>query len=661
MAGHLVPGRNSRSTQTPTGGALLTLDDLLPLIGGKTKRGGYNGMSAIVGRCPVCAAAGMDTAGNHLVAYADAEWIHFCRCVLGHDENEVLSALGCEQEDRRIVPKEEKVPGRPARPKDHGQSWTYVNAKGHPALLKTKLYQWKESRPQNGVPARAEGWYKEFRQKAPDDKPLSERGRKLLYNLPTVIEAVKSGATIYINEGEKACDCFKSLGAVSTCQPNGAGEGTNLEGKWTPFHTNLLKGAKKVVIVADRDKPNEKKVVVGEAYARYIAGQLSDVVDEIEIVQSKTTGDKDDAWDHFQAGFGLIDFVPRPDLLPPLDLDLYSFGEEFTPVTLEHIVHPYLPKGKCVLFDADGGVGKTTMALQWAAALSRGVHPLDANVPLDGGPVKTLYLHKGEDGSDELETVYRANGGVTGMLVFVNEKSSPGLKFDPEGLGKIKRAIRRENFGLVIVDALFYFLEGLVGSGYDALDVMPTIQRMNDVARETGATFWNVRHTTKGSIGTAASNLGMGSTAFRNSHRGQLVARLHPEKQGAVVVTDEKGSLLNPKGEFFMFRRVGHAVEYILDQPNPFDKTSADEQMLAKAAKLDQAKAFLRSKLTGEWVATADVISEGAGQGIARRTIERARSLLGVQCRTVTVGEKNVTYLHIPRPFQEEDPYAEPD
>ncbi len=604
----------------------------------------------------------MDTDGNHFVAYETPDgWVHFCRCVLGHKEKEIEAALGWGQEDRRIVPKEEKIPGRPPRPKDHGQTSTYLNPRGCPALIKTKLWEWKDARPAKGdLPARPEGWYKEFRQKSPDDKPLNERGRKLLYNMPAVLEAVKNGTTIYVNEGEKACDRFNSLGAVSTCQPNGAGEGTNLEGKWTTFHTGLLKGAKKVVIVADRDKPNEKKVVVGEAYARYIAGQIADVVDEVEIVQSKTKGDKDDAWDHFEAGFGLLDFVPRPDLLPPLDLELFTFGEDFTAVTLEHIVHPYLPKGKCVLFDADGGVGKTTMALQWAAALSRGVHPLDANEILECGPVKTLYLHKGEDGCDELETVYRANGGVPGMLVFVTEKSG-NLNFDPEGLGKIKRAIKREGFGLVIVDALFYFLEGLVGSGYDALDVMPTIQRMNDVARQTGATFWNVRHTTKGSIGTAASNLGMGSTAFRNSHRGQLVARKHPEKVGAVVVTDEKGSLLNPQGEFFMFRRVGHAVEYILDQPNPFDKTSVDDQMMAKAAKLEQAKVYLRERLSGEWVATADVMAGAEALGVGKRTVEKARSLLGVQHRTVVVGEKNVTFLHIPAPFKERDPYADPD
>lgn len=638
----------------------MTLADLSPLLDGKPKHGGYKGHPAVVGRCPECAAAGQDAGGDHLVAYESDGYLHFCRCVLGHGEEDILAALGWTQEDRRLIPREESVPGRPPRPSDHGKAWTYLDAKGRPALIKTKEWKWEDRRPPTTTrPERPEGWYKEFKQRSPDGKPLNERGRKLLYNLPGVIEAVKAGATIYVNEGEKACERFASLGAVATCQPNGAGEGESLEGKWTPYHTGLLKGARKVVIVADRDKPNAKKIVVGEAYARYVAGQIADVVDEVEIVQSKTLGDKDDAHDHFFAGFGLADFVPRPDLLPPLDLELFSFGNDFVAVELEYTVYPYLPKGKCVLFDADGGVGKTTMALQWAAALSRGVHPLDANEILEGGPVKTLYLHKGEDGCDELETVYRANGGVPGMLVFVSEKSGHGLKFDPEGLGKIKRAIKREGFGLVIVDALFYFLDGLVGTGYDAVDVMPVIQRMNDVASETGVTFWNVRHTTKGSIGTAASNLGMGSTAFRNSHRGQLVARKHPDVRGAVVVTDEKGSLLNPQGEFFMFRRVGHEVQYILDQPNPFEKESAADQLAARSAKLELAKTLLRERLTGEWVSTKDVLSAGQALGIGKRTIEKARSLLGVQHRTLAVGEKNVTYLHIPRPFIEKDPYED--
>jgi len=106
---------------------------------------------------------------------------------------------------------------------------------------------------------------KEFRQRKPDgaggyvyslgDTP------KVLYNLPSVIEAKKKGRSIWLVEGEKDADTLIALGDTATTMPGGAG-------KWLPIHTEALAGAK-VDIIADNDE-------VGRKHAVAVLKELSD-------------------------------------------------------------------------------------------------------------------------------------------------------------------------------------------------------------------------------------------------------------------------------------------------------------------------------------------------------------------------------------------------
>lgn len=113
---------------------------------------------------------------------------------------------------------------------------------------------------------------KGFSQRQPDGfggwvwnlKGIDERP---LYRLPHVLDAVTSGATIWIVEGEKDVEALEREGHVATCNPMGAG-------KWRPEHTRWLTGAAAVEIIADDDEP-------GRAHAQAVAAALSPVVDEV--------------------------------------------------------------------------------------------------------------------------------------------------------------------------------------------------------------------------------------------------------------------------------------------------------------------------------------------------------------------------------------------
>jgi len=565
-------------------------------------------MEGIVGCCPA-----HDDRSPSFYAWVSADgWLNL-RCAICSPAA-IMAALGVTDDDRRPA-------GYEKRPDQ--VEYVYRDTHGQPLLRKVRTMRdgRKDFHVQNW---RNGSW---VMGKGAASAPL--------YRLPEVLSAVQGGRTVYINEGEKACDALAAQGLAATCQPFGA-NGSN----WSQQHTQLLKNAH-AVIVADRDE-------VGEKYARHIAAQLQGVACSVRVVQSCTEAEKDDAFDHLAAGHGEDDWVDRHDLLPPRGLSTRRFHkEDFAPVELDFLIEPHLPRGKCVLLDADGGTGKTSLAIALAAALSNGYDPVN-EMHLERR-MRTLYLHKGEDQDDELATVFAANGGDFDCIDFYNGD----LCLDDAGIRQIEEEVRDGCFDLVVLDAFFYFLQGLMPDTNVALDAMRVMDRLNRMAGRTGCTVVNIRHTTKGTVGKRASDLGMGSVQFRNSHRGQLVARWHPTNRGLVVVTDEKGSLLVPRGPHFCYRRVDeNEVQFVLDVDNPFD-----EGISAPMTKLGAAKDMLRKLLTGQYVAVTRLTAWAAENDICPRTLKKARANLGV--KAIKDG-RGGWMAHLPAPEEPEDPFAIP-
>lgn len=255
-------------------------------------------------------------------------------------------------------------------------------------------------------------------------------------------------------------------------------------------------------------------------------------------------------------------------------LDTMSFGKEFKPVVPKHLIFPYFQVGKSHLWDADGGSHKTGALTAISAGLTRGKDVINQ---ADCDPVRVLYLHKGEDLSEEIETVFRANGGDSSMIKYV---LAPALVFDPSGIELLGNTLADFKAGLLVVDAFFYFLLGLMKGTNDNLPALAVMQPYNAMLAALGVCAEDLRHTTKGKLEKEASELGMGSQQFRNSHRGQLVARYDPKDESEnkrVIVTDEKGSLLNPRGKPFAFRRVGLEIQFIREEiENPFTSPEAE-------------------------------------------------------------------------------------
>lgn len=327
-------------------------------------------------------------------------------------------------------------------------------------------------------------------------------------------------------------------------------------------------------------------------------------------------------------------------------LSVTQFGDSFKEVKPEYLVSPYLRKGKGVLLDADGGTSKTTLAIALSAWLSRGMSMIG---DMDCGPVNTLYLHRFEDENDELHTVYLRNNGDPNRIFYI----TPEHQWVPtvEGCKQLEETIRDLDIKLVVLDPLFSFLSSLSMAKdlmKDQMAVYEALTPLMDVYSRTGAVGLHIRHTTKGNVDKAASELGMGSAGFRNRHRGQLVMRYHPDKEkyrGVVGLTDEKGSLLSPKGEPFFFRKTDNLeIQQILNiDEDPWEK----RPVATGGKKQEAANEWLMKTLTGSIRYVTELRRMAEDEGIAPGALYRAKTALGV-IETTTGGRKTWAY----------DPYA---
>jgi AAA domain len=198
---------------------------------------------------------------------------------------------------------------------------------------------------------------KDFRQRRPDGNGgwiwNMQDVRRVLYRLPQVVEAVRTGADIFIPEGERDVHAIEmsSLDAIATCNPMGAG-------KWRHEYSDMLRCAARVFVVADRDPP-------GRAHARHVAAELDGLVDEVVVVEPV---EGNDVSDHLAAGRTLdeLEVVGHEDHADPVVDDDGDDGErhqdhlpgvEFGRVDLGAIVRGDQPPTQPTMFARSDGQG----------------------------------------------------------------------------------------------------------------------------------------------------------------------------------------------------------------------------------------------------------------------------------------------------------------
>jgi hypothetical protein len=116
------------------------------------------------------------------------------------------------------------------------------------------------------------------------------------------VEHIGDANTVYANEGEKAADAIRSIGAAAVAT-GGAERKCDLK---------PLQG-RNIILVVDRDN-------AGDKWMRRMKKELAGIAKSITPMQSKVETEKADAADHIAAGYSLDELIPYdpadPDPIP---------------------------------------------------------------------------------------------------------------------------------------------------------------------------------------------------------------------------------------------------------------------------------------------------------------------------------------------------------
>lgn len=230
---------------------------------------GPNGSGEYMCRCP----AHDDKTASLCVR--DGEKGIVLKCQAGCDTEAVLGAMGLKMRDlfregstppgRSETPKAAPPAKKGSGKKPRGKfvcAYSYTDESGK-VMFEACRYQREDGSKTFSLrqidPSKPEGY-----------KYTKEGARLVLYRLPQVLAAIKSGKAVFVVEGEKDCDNMAAMGYTATTNPMGAG-------KWLAGnYSESLTGAD-LYIIPDNDD-------VGRSHAKQVAQSTYKVAKSVRMV-----------------------------------------------------------------------------------------------------------------------------------------------------------------------------------------------------------------------------------------------------------------------------------------------------------------------------------------------------------------------------------------
>jgi hypothetical protein len=293
-----------------------------------------------------------------------------------------------------------------------------------------------------------------------------------------------------------------------------------------------------------------------------------------------------------------------------------------------------LPRGKIVTLDGDPGVGKSTLAVEWAARVSTGCPWPDGA----GNRVGSVLLLSAEDGlADTIRPRLDAAGGDPAKVYALTE-----IRCEPQGhhqirsrpvtlsdLVEIEDAVKRTGAVLVIVDVLMAFLPGKVDSHRDQ-DVRGVMSGLAAMAERRGCCVLLLRHLNK-STGGPAMYRGGGSIGIIGAARVGLVAAHSPEDEGRLILAGIKSNLA-VMPEALAYQLVDSAehgcarVEWLGPAAHTAAALLGGPRGQGRRPERDPGLDFLTRFLTerGGEAKSEEVFAAGNSEGHSTRTLQRA-------------------------------------
>ncbi|GEM_PF-6012917 len=439
---------------------------------------------------------------------AGKDEIVLLHCHAGCSTESIAESLGLEMSDL--------FPGTLASTRSLEYTADYTDEEG------TLIHQVLKYRLSNGE--------KTFRQRQPDGNGgwiwNLKDVRRVPYRLSLVLDAISRGETVFITEGEGDVRTIESFGHVATCCSGGSKS-------WKQEFRDYFDGAY-VILCGDNDSP-------GFDYLQSVARSLTSAasIKRIDlpllvndVSEWKEKGGNKEAFDGmvcFASDYEVETELLDGDIAPPT-ADHYSLplgeGEMMkmipmwgyeTPPDRTWLVDQVLPEGHTTIIAADGGTGKSYLALCLAFCTISGLDFFGRETQ-EG---KVLFV---DYELDDIEHKRRwsqilagfgtdqNNPALIGQFYYIRPKAPLS---DPSVIKQIVDLVRENDIKLVILDSL------TIALGADATDQRDVTRVMNGL-REWG-TVLAIDHVSgrvaKGNVDSATP---FGSVFKKNMSRSML-------------------------------------------------------------------------------------------------------------------------------------------
>jgi hypothetical protein len=335
--------------------------------------------------------------------------------------------------------------------------------------------------------------------------------------------------------------------------------------------------------------------------------------------------------DRAQQWLGINDAAPA---VP--DNKVGTLLTEVQPEQVSWLWSARVPFRKLAIIDGDPGLGKSTLALALAAAVTRG-RPLPGD-DRHSAPAGAVLM-SAEDGlSDTIRPRLDAAEADLARIVALDKvpaSDGPGFRLPvlPLDVGYIRQAARRVSAKLVIIDPLAAYLGHETNTHRDQ-DIRRALFPLAELAQETGAAVIVVRHLNK-ATGSSPLYRGGGSIGIIGAARSGLLVARDPDNPDKRVLASTKCNLakLPPSIAFELSTAENGALRVLWGA----DSSHTAETLLAVPRDegdrdaVQEAVEALKSILKDGAMPAADVMKEARRAGISDRTIDRAKALAGIR------------------------------
>ncbi len=320
----------------------------------------------------------------------------------------------------------------------------------------------------------------------------------------------------------------------------------------------------------------------------------------------------------------------------------------------------YIPRGKLTILDGDPEIGKSLLSIDLAARLSRGTLLPDGKPPTDR-PHVTIFLSAEDKAADTIRPRVEAAGGDLEQFIIPRTASNELPRF-PEYNQVLEELIRETKADLVAIDPIVAFLPHTVSASSDQCVRRP-LSLLAGIAERTDCAILLIRHLRKQDA-RKALHRGLGSIGIIGSVRMGLLAAIHPTQPDLRVLAVSKTNLAS-KPPALGYRIIrSHSGEAVIAWSGAMDVT-ADALGLPGPAPLkprDRAAEWLSLQLQNGPRPATEIYAEAAACGIPDRTLERAKSDLGVRSHQVMLkDDTRIWYWFDPAaPWPKDTPFKRP-